>query len=104
MKIELLYFDGCPNWQVADQRLREVLAGSGLDDEIRYHKVETQEEADRRAFRSSPTILIDGTDPFGDENAPVGLSCRVYQTEQGFAGAPSPQQLTAAIREHRNEH
>jgi len=26
MDITLLYFDGCPNWQVADQRLAAIAA------------------------------------------------------------------------------
>ena len=30
MKVELLYFEGCPNWQTADQRLRELATERGF--------------------------------------------------------------------------
>jgi hypothetical protein len=32
MRVELFYFDGCPNWKVADQGLREALRTVGRDD------------------------------------------------------------------------
>ncbi len=38
-------------------------------------------------FRGSPTVLVDGWDPFLDPASPVGLSCRVYRTEDGVTGA-----------------
>ena len=53
--VTLLYFDGCPSWQVADQRLRE-LAGE-LDLTVTRQKVETPEAAEQLGFRGSPTIL-----------------------------------------------
>jgi len=34
MKIELLYFDGCPNHEALLPRLREILAGAGISTEI----------------------------------------------------------------------
>src|SRR5690349_15174220 len=30
--VTLLYLDDCPNWQVADERLRQALALAGRDD------------------------------------------------------------------------
>lgn len=77
----------------------EVLADTGLDaTSVSYERVDTPEDAERRHFRGSPTILIEGEDPFADDDAPVGLSCRIYQTETGPAGAPSVRQLTDALR------
>ena len=32
-------------------------------------------------------------DPFADAEAPVGLSCRMYQTPDGAAGSPTLDQL-----------
>lgn len=97
MNIELLYFDGCPHWKTADERLAQVAARRGLS--VAEHRlVTTPEEAEAAQFRGSPTILIDGRDPFasGDE-ATFGLSCRVYQTPDGPAGAPTIEQLEAAL-------
>ncbi len=74
MEITLQYFDDCPNWQVAEDRLRQVLAELGRpEQEIRRQRVETSEEAERIAFGSSPTILVDGIDPFADPAGPAGV-------------------------------
>lgn len=98
MDITLQYFDGCPSWRLADRRLREALREVGADHgHITYEKIETPEQADKAGFRGSPTILIDGRDPFADEEAPAGLSCRIYQTDAGADGAPSLAQLGAAL-------
>ncbi len=99
MNITVQYFDGCPNWRVADERLRKALREAGAaGTEITYQKIETPEQAEEAGFRGSPSILVDGRDPFADEDAPVGLSCRVYQTETGPDGAPSLAQLAVALR------
>ena len=93
--VTLLYFDGCPSWQLADQRLDE-LAGE-LDLRVTRQKVETPEAAERWGFRGSPSILVDGEDVFAVGNEPVGLSCRIYQTPDGPAGAPTLQQLREVL-------
>lgn len=97
MRAQLLYFDGCPNWQETDQRLRQALAAAGLDVTPEYVKVDTPEDAERLRFRGSPTVLIDGADPFADAAAPVGLACRVFQTPDGARGAPTIAQLVAVL-------
>ncbi|MCF6746013.1 thioredoxin family protein [Blastococcus sp. KM273128] len=94
MRVELLYFDGCPNWRLADQRLRDALTQAGRDDvRVEHRRVTTPEQAQASGFRGSPTVLVDGRDPFADPDAPVGLSCRVFRTEAGLAGAPTVEQL-----------
>ena len=98
MQITLRYFAGCPNWRLAKERLRTTLESAGLSDAvISLEPVETHEEAARLGFRGSPTILVDGRDPFADESTPVGLACRVYATGDGLQGAPTLDQLRAAI-------
>lgn len=95
MDVELLYFDDCPNWrQTADllDELAEELAftWSGV-------LVNTPEAAQAVGFHGSPSIHIDGVDPFADLNAPVGLSCRIYRTPTGLTGAPDRVQLREAL-------
>lgn len=97
MDLRLLYFDGCPNWRETDERLRDAVALAGLTVTATYVKVETPEDAERLSFRGSPTVLVNGTDPFADDSAPVGLSCRVFQTPDGLRGAPTLEQLTQAL-------
>jgi len=98
VKIELLWFSGCPNWQETDARLREALTLAGLHADVVLVEVTTPEDAERRRFRGSPTVLIDGTDAFAQESDPVGLSCRVFQTPDGLRGAPTVEQLVDALR------
>lgn len=99
MNITVQYFDACSNWRLAVERLEEALRQAGTEGtEITYEKIETPEEAEETGFRGSPTILVNGRDPFADEDAPVGLSCRIYQTDAGPEGAPSLAQLAVALR------
>jgi len=96
MDVTLMYFDDCPNWKIADERLRS-LQTEIPDLHISRLKVTTPEAAERHQFRGSPSLLIDGIDPFATESDPVGLSCRVYQTPDGPAGSPTIDQLREAI-------
>lgn len=96
MDVTLLYFEDCPNWRVASERL-DTLIAEHPEMSINRHVVDTPEEAERTGFRGSPSILINGVDPFADADDPVGLSCRVYQTRDGPAGAPTLDQLRDVI-------
>lgn len=96
MNIDLLYFDDCPNWKLADERLTEITA-TRPDIMVTRHRVHTIDEAERVGFHGSPSILIDGVDAFADGDAGIGLACRVYATPDGPAGAPTLEQLRAVI-------
>lgn len=95
MKLELLYFDDCPNWKIAAERLDDIANRRGLAVERRL--VATPEEAEAARFRGSPTILVGEEDPFASGDEPFGLACRVYQTPEGPAGSPTTEQLEAVI-------
>ncbi|MGK2928498.1 MAG: thioredoxin family protein [Acidimicrobiales bacterium] len=97
MRLELLYFDDCPNWMIAAERLDDLATRRGLTVERRT--VTTAEEAEATGFRGSPTILVDGEDPFASGDEPFGLACRVYQTPDGPAGSPTIDQLEAVVDE-----
>ena len=96
MDIALLYFDDCPNWKIADERLA-VIAAERPDLTVSRHLVDTLEEAERVGFHGSPSILLNGVDVFAGPDAGVGLSCRVYRTPDGPAGAPTIEQHRAAL-------
>ena len=102
IQITLQYFDGCPNWQTTSALL-ETLVSQGLDAAIGYELIDSHDAAVARGFRGSPTVLINDVDPFAEADAPVGLACRVYRTDDGYAGSPSMSQLQAAIRSARKE-
>ena len=99
MEIRLRYFEGCPHWKIAHGRLLEALRAESLA-HVRpiLERVETPEDAERLRFIGSPTILVDGRDPFAREGQAFGLTCRIYQTPEGLAGSPTPDQLRATLR------
>jgi len=98
MRVQLLYFVGCPHWALMEQRIETTLALEGIPRAIEHCLIETPEDADEYSFEGSPSILLDGRDPFAASPTEVGLTCRVYATLDGLAGAPSVEQLVAAIR------
>lgn len=100
MKIELLYFDGCPSYEHALRNLREVVAEEGLDASVELIKVTSAEEAERLRFLGSPTVQIDGVDLEGPEAAStgVGFGCRVYEDGGQMRGWPSKEQIRAALK------
>ena len=101
MKVELLWWEGCPSHPEALEQLRAVLADEGLDpDAVERREIESDEQAERERFPGSPTIRIDGRDAVGTPNGdPVGLACRVYRLRDGrVSPTPDPADLRAAIR------
>ena len=97
--IILRYFDGCPNWKVALERIHEAIERAEVSDvRIDLKRVETAAEAEAVHFRGSPSVLIDGQDPFVRDGDPVGLSCRMFVTEDGPQGASSVSQLSDALQ------
>ena len=98
MEIEILVVPDCPNEKVAAERLRQALDDVGLRGVgFTTRVVADQAEAERRGFTGSPTILIDGRDPFAEPGRAPGLACRVYRTPGGLGGAPSVEQLRQAL-------
>jgi hypothetical protein len=101
MKVELLWWEGCPSHPEALEQLRQVLDQEGLDPEaVELVEVVSDEQAERERFFGSPTIRIDGEDvvppPDGD---PVGLSCRVYRLRDGRPSPlPDPDDVRDAVR------
>ena len=97
MKIELLYFEGCPSYRVAETSLREVLAEADLVDLIDMIEIKTAADAQQWRFLGSPTIRFDGVDPFARSEADYGVECRVYVTPDGLRGWPTKDMLREAM-------
>ncbi|MEW1960968.1 hypothetical protein AB0269_00730 [Microbacterium sp. NPDC077644] len=97
MKVELLHIVDCPNTDIAQANARTALDALGLVDvAVELVTIRTEAEARSTRFGGSPTLLVDGVDLF--PTAPArSLACRVYTTENGFAGAPTRQQLEVAL-------
>jgi hypothetical protein len=90
MRVELLYFDGCPSYAELLPRLRELLANEGIEEEVELRRVETPSDAERERFLGSPTVRIDGVDvdSTAKDRTDFGFECRLYRTEEGLARTP----------------
>ncbi len=99
MRIELLWFDGCPNHDAARTMLREVLADRGAGDGFEEIDASDPEVAERLRFPGSPTIRIDGVDvePNFEDPGDYTPRCRLYATAEGLRGVPERSWLEAAI-------
>lgn len=100
MRVELLYFNGCPTCQAAEETLQEVLGREGVEAEVELVAVNTDWEAQRLRFPGSPTIRVDGEDLFPvPERAEYALGCRMYATPEGLKGSPTAEMLRASLAE-----
>ena len=101
MRVEVLYFDGCPGYQALLPRLRELLDRAGVNEEIELRAVESVEAAQRERFLGSPTLRINGRDvePGAMQRTDYGLKCRLYRTERGTSGLPSEEWTLSALAE-----
>jgi len=97
--VELLWWEGCPSWPEALDRLKAVMAELGLDPEtVEMREVENDEQAEREGFPGSPTIRVDGLDIAPTNGSPASLTCRVYRLRDGRASpTPDPADLREAL-------
>lgn len=97
MRVELLHVPGCPSAGPLLDRLAELLEGRP-DAYVQARAVATVRQAAETGMTGSPTLLIDGTDPFRTPGATPSVSCRLYRNEDGqVTGLPSSGQLRAAL-------
>ena len=99
MRVELLFWDGCPSHPQALAELRAAMVDVALDPStVVVREIQTQAQAGLERFVGSPTIRIDGVDvqPPGEE--PVGLTCRVYHRRDGrISPTPDPADVRDAL-------
>lgn len=96
MRITVLTVPDCPNAPVVRERIAAALTGRSAQVEL----VEVREEAEaaRRGMTGSPTVLLDGIDPFARAGAAPSISCRLYRDADGHAdGTPSVEALRQAL-------
>lgn len=101
MKLQILHVPDCPNVAVLSARIAEVLDGR-RDVEVDQVVVADQDVATAVGMTGSPTLLVDGLDPFAEAGPGPSVSCRLYLDETGaVAGCPSTSQLRAVLAGHR---
>ena len=98
MLIELIYERGCPNISLARRRLRAACLEAGLPPRWVEWSISEPECPDHARRYGSPTILIEGRDALGEEPDELPC-CRLYRAAGQLQGAPTVEQLLAAIEE-----
>lgn len=106
MRIELLWFDGCPNHEHTRVLLERVLASRGIDASAVQTIVVDETSTDTVKFPGSPTLRVDGRDvePGFKDSGDYALNCRVYQTPEGLQGFPAIAWIERAIDEAMSRH
>ena len=100
MRVELLWWEGCPSYPETLADLERSLSAAGLDSRVQMVEIESDEQARRERFPGSPTIRIDGEDIFPCEQPePYSLTCRIYRLRDGRPSpTPDPEDLLEKIR------
>ena len=97
MILQILSVSDCPNVAALQQRLAAVVAGRE-DIAVTTEVIDTFEQAVARGMNGSPTLLIDGVDPFAEQGQTPSVSCRLYRDVTGHpTGAPTVTQLRTAL-------
>jgi hypothetical protein len=97
MELVLLIVPDCPNAAAFEERLAAALAGRP-DAVVRHRVVGDEREAAEACMHGSPTLLVDGADPFAAPGQLPSLSCRLYRDGSGRAGpVPSVQELRRVL-------
>src|SRR6267154_5265266 len=101
MKIEVLYFDGCPNHKPAVERVQELLREEGVSAEVVEVNVSDASIAQEVGFLGSPSVRVNGLDvePEARTIREYGMMCRTYSVGGQREGLPSREMLRQAIRE-----
>lgn len=95
MEITVLYVEDCPNLAPLLAGLEELLAGRH-DTVVTTRLVTGDSLVGEPSFHGSPTVLVDGRDPF--PHAVVsGPACRSYVNGGSVTGRPGRAELAAAL-------
>jgi hypothetical protein len=104
MDVEVLTVSACPNRSLALARVREALdrvGASGIA--VAERVVDDLAVARAAGMHGSPTIRVDGRDPFPCDSAEASVSCRLYRTDSGLESAPSLGALVDALSPHGSD-
>jgi len=97
MRIEVLYFDGCPNHAPTVERVKQMAADLGVQERVEEIEVTSLDQAQQLRFLGSPTVRVNGVDidSSARQRTTYWLSCRVYS---GISGFPPDDLIMAALQ------
>ncbi|MET7671927.1 DF family (seleno)protein [Micromonospora luteifusca] len=100
MNVELLVVEDCQNEGPAVVVVRRALDEVGLAAvRITVRVVTSQAEAEQLGFLGSPSVLIEGQDPFAEPHHRPAMACRLYREETGASGVPPIRRLRQAFKQ-----
>ena len=81
-RVEILYFEGCPNHGPARKLVERLARELDLEPEIELVEIADPDAAVARRFLGSPTVRINGVDvePGAQERRDFAFSCRIYRS------------------------
>ena len=99
MKVELLYFDGCPSYERLLPRLETLVDELAPGVEVTLRRVESPEDAVRESFLGSPTVRVDGVDvdSGASEREDYGFECRLYRVDGATSPLPPEEWIRQAL-------
>jgi mercuric ion transport protein len=97
MNIELIYFEGCPNVDVARESLRKACSALGVKADWKEWDQNDDNIPDHAKDFGSPSILVDGKDIAGGPgDCCQQKTCRIYKDGQN---APNVEIIKSALQQ-----
>jgi len=96
MRVEIFYFEGCPNHKLASELVRRVIREEGIVADVNEIEVSGDAAAKEVGFLGAPTIRINAIDiePASRDAKGSYFACRCYP-----GGLPPTEMIRAALRE-----
>jgi hypothetical protein len=100
-RVEILYFDGCPNHEPALALVERLARQLHVETEIDLVEVADPDVAVKLRFLGSPTVRVNGIDvePGAQERRDFAFSCRIYNSEGGASEQPEESWVRGALLE-----
>lgn len=100
-RVEILYFEGCPNHEAARALVERVAAELQVEPEIELVEVADADAATELRFLGSLTVRVNSRDvePGAEDRGDFVVSCRVYPGERGLSGQPDAGWIREALSE-----
>ena len=97
--VEILHFDGCPNYAETVALVRRVARQLGVAPVIRTVRVQDAAAAAALRFLGSPTVRVDGHDvePGAEQRHDFAFACRAYRNASGYSGHPDEAWIRDAL-------
>ena len=103
LELTLLSVPDCPHAAAFEERLAVALADRP-DVVVRHREIASEQEAAEAGMHGSPTLLINGADPFAAPGQLPGLACRLYRDAAGRAAGAPPVAALRRVLEQAGAH